>query len=113
MEEHIGRRLGFALFWVGVLAPLIGRAAEYSLPVDQNYPKNVYFGDTHLHTRNSADAYSLGNMSLTPGDAYRFAKGQEVIAHNGMRVKHRHPMDFLVVSDHAEYLGGLLSFQCW
>jgi hypothetical protein len=99
------------LFWMVVGVPLIVHAAEYSSPVDQNYPKNVYFGDTHLHTRNSADAYSLGNMNLSPGDAYRFAKGQAVVAHNGMRVQHRRPMDFLVVSDHAEYLGGYYRFN--
>ena len=46
-----------------VAGPLVGHAAEYSRPVEQNYPKNVYWGDTHLHTRNSADAYSLGNMN--------------------------------------------------
>ena len=85
-------------------------AAEYSPPVDQNYPKNVYWGDTHLHTRNSPDAYSMGNMNLTPADAYRFAQGQEVVAHNGMRVQLRRPLDFLVVSDHSEYIGAFYRF---
>ncbi|MFN3231093.1 MAG: DUF3604 domain-containing protein [Alphaproteobacteria bacterium] len=84
---------------------------QYSSPVGQDYPLNVYWGDTHLHTRNSADAYSLGNMNLTPADAYRFAQGQEVIAHNGMKVKLRRPLDFLVVSDHGEYLGGYYRFN--
>ena len=83
----------------------------YSRPVDQSYPKNVYWGDTHLHTRNSADAYSLGNMNLTPADAYRFARGDTIIAHNGMPVRLRRPLDFLVVSDHSEYLGGLYRFH--
>ena len=86
-------------------------ADPYSAPVDADYPKNVYWGDTHLHTRNSADAYSLGNMNLTPSDAFRFAGGQELIAHNGMRVQLRRPLDFLVVSDHAEYLGGFYRFN--
>ena len=83
----------------------------YSVPVDADYPKSVYWGDTHLHTRNSADAYSLGNMNLSPADAFRFAQGQELIAHNGMRVQLRRPLDFLVVSDHAEYLGGYYRFN--
>ena len=83
----------------------------YSGPVTQNYPKDVYWGDTHLHTRNSADAYSLGNMNLTPADAYRFARGATIIAHNGMPVRLRRPLDFLVVSDHAEYLGGFYRFN--
>ena len=85
--------------------------ANYSTSVGKAYPQNVYWGDTHLHTRNSADAYSLGNMNLTPADAYRFARGQEVTAHNGMPVKLRRPLDFLVVSDHAEYLGGYYRFN--
>ena len=83
----------------------------YSAPVGQNYPRNLYWGDTHLHTRNSADAYSLGNMNLTPADAFRFARGRELQAHNGMRVQLRRPLDFLVVSDHAEYLGGYYRFN--
>ena len=83
---------------------------QYSTPVGKNYPLNLYWGDTHLHSRNSADAYSLGNMNLTAADAYRFARGEELTAHNGMRVRLRRPLDFLVVSDHAEYLGGYYRF---
>ncbi|MDG1305729.1 MAG: DUF3604 domain-containing protein, partial [Pseudomonadales bacterium] len=79
--------------------------------VGQNYPKEVFFGDTHLHTRNSADAWSMGNLNLTPGDAYRFAQGSPVLAHNGMQVQLRRPLDFLVVSDHAEYLGAFYRFN--
>ena len=94
----------------GLVATTAVAAEEYSRPVGQDYPKNVYWGDTHLHTRNSADAYSLGNMNLAPADAFRFARGQEAIAHNGMRVQLRRPLDFLVVSDHAEYLGGYYRF---
>ena len=86
-------------------------ATEYSKPVGNTYPQTVYWGDTHLHTRNSADAYSLGNMHLTPADAYRFAQGQAMTAHNGMQVQLRRPLDFLVVADHAEYLGGYYRFN--
>ncbi len=99
----------FLCLLAGVSVP--GHADErYSRPVGQDYPKNVYWGDTHLHSRNSADAYSLGNMNLTPADAYRFARGQAMTAHNGMRVQLRRPLDFLVVADHAEYLGGYYRF---
>ena len=82
-----------------------GWSGDYS-PALSSYPRNVYWGDTHLHTRNSADAYTYGNESLSPGDAYRYAQGEELLAHNGMRIKIKRPLDFLVVSDHAEYLGG-------
>ena len=105
---------GHIVLWLAGLL-LVGSelaaAGEYSQPVGQDYPKNLYWGDTHLHTRNSADAYSLGNMNLTPADAYRFAQGQPVTAHNGMRVQLRRPLDFLVVSDHSEYLGGYYRFN--
>lgn len=92
------------------LSPLAFGDTPYSA-VDQDYPKQVFWGDTHLHTRNSADAYSLGNLNLSPADAYRFARGQELMAHNGMRVQLKRPLDFLVVSDHSEYLGGFYRFN--
>ena len=83
---------------------------QYSPGIDAEYPQNLYWGDTHLHTRNSPDAYSLGNMNLSQADAYRFAMGQELRTHNGMRVRLKRPLDFLVVSDHSEYLGGYFRF---
>ena len=106
---HALKASGF--FWLLAFACGTTLAAEYSPPVGRDYPQRVFFGDTHLHTRNSADAYSLGNMNLTPADAFRFARGQEVVAHTGMRVKLRRPLDFLVVSDHSEYLGGYYRFN--
>ena len=58
-----------------VLASITATAEKsYSPPVDRNYPHNVYWGDTHLHTYLSGDAYSMGT-SVTPDQAYRFAKG--------------------------------------
>lgn len=83
----------------------------YSPGVGQDFPRNVYWGDTHLHTRNSADAFNLGNTSLSPDDAYRFARGYEVTAHNGLRAKLRRPLDFLVVADHAGYLGAFYRYM--
>ncbi len=82
-------------------------AAEdsYSPHANQSYPSNVYFGDTHLHTNMSLDANGRGNKALTPDDAYRFAKGEVLTAHNGMKVRLHHPLDFLVVADHAENIG--------
>jgi hypothetical protein len=78
---------------------------EYSPYVGKQYPMNVYFGDTHLHTSYSPDASVVGNSKLGPEEAFKLAKGEEVTAHNGMKVKLIRPLDFLVVSDHAEYLG--------
>ena len=103
--------LRFGALAAGLAASGAMADAPYSAPVGKNYPQNLYWGDTHLHSRNSADAYSLGNMNLTPADAYRFARGEELTAHNGMRVRLRRPLDFLVVSDHSEYLGGYYRFN--
>ena len=100
-----------AVVGAGLAATVAFADVRYSTPVGKNYPQNLYWGDTHLHSRNSADAYSLGNMNLTAADAYRFARGEELTAHNGMRVRLRRPLDFLVVSDHAEYLGGYYRFN--
>jgi len=84
---------------------------SYSPYIDQNYPTNVYWGDTHLHTNMSLDANGLGNKALTPDDAYRFAKGEAVLAHNGQYVRLRLPLDFLVVADHAENMGVMPRLQ--
>jgi Protein of unknown function (DUF3604) len=78
---------------------------SYSPYAAQQFPMNVYFGDTHLHTSYSPDASVVGNSKLGPDEAYKLAKGETVTAHNGMKVKLIRPLDFLVVSDHSEYLG--------
>ena len=66
----------------------------------------LYWGDTHLHTSYSFDAFTLGNRTADPDTAYRFAKGMPVV-HPGHRalVRIDRPLDFLVVTDHAEFLG--------
>jgi hypothetical protein len=78
--------------------------AEYSPYLDRGYPDRVYFGDTHLHTSYSTDAGMMG-CRLGPEEAYRFARGEEVISSTGVRARLQRPLDFLVVSDHAENLG--------
>ena len=79
--------------------------STYSHREISTYPDNVYWGDTHLHTNLSWDAYNSGNKNLGPEQAYRFAKGESVTAHNGMTAKLRRPLDFLVVADHASNMG--------
>jgi len=60
-----------------------------------------YYGDTHLHSSFSTDAGMLGT-TLGPDEAYRFARGEEVKSNTGLPVRLRRPLDFLVISDHAE-----------
>ncbi|MDA0958248.1 MAG: DUF3604 domain-containing protein [Proteobacteria bacterium] len=111
MQMKMSHLAAIGFFSVGCSLSAAAEGAGYAPQASQDYPQNVYWGDTHLHTRNSADAYSLGNENLTPIDAYRFARGQEILAHNGMRVRLKRPLDFLVVSDHAEYLGGYYRYN--
>jgi hypothetical protein len=77
---------------------------SYSPYAGRNFPNRVFFGDTHLHTGMSFDAGAFG-ARLLPPDAYRFARGEEVTAANGMRVKLSQPLDFLVVADHSDNMG--------
>ncbi|WP_308910543.1 DUF3604 domain-containing protein [Pseudokordiimonas caeni] len=63
----------------------------------------LLWGDTHLHTSRSFDAFLFGNINATPDVAYRFAKGLPVVhPGSGARVQLDRPLDFLVVADHAE-----------
>lgn len=77
---------------------------NYSPNVGETFPQRVYWGDTHLHTSYSTDAGMVG-CRLGPDDAYRFARGEEITSNTGQKVKLARPLDFLVVSDHAENLG--------
>ena len=77
---------------------------EYSPYLNQNFPQRVFWGETHVHTSYSTDSGLFGTR-LTPDDAYRFAKGEEVVSSTGVRARIIRPLDFLVVADHAENLG--------
>ncbi len=71
-------------------------------------PTQVLFGDTHLHTSYSFDAFLNKNHSADPDTAYRYAKGLPVIhPYHRARVQIDTPLDFLLVSDHAELLGAM------
>jgi hypothetical protein len=66
----------------------------------------LLWGDTHLHTNLSPDAFIKGNTTATPDDSFNFAKGAPVIdANSRAKIKIDTPLDFLVVTDHAEYVG--------
>ncbi|GAA6137553.1 DUF3604 domain-containing protein [Arenicella sp. 4NH20-0111] len=68
------------------------------------YPEQVFWGDTHLHTSNSVDAFGFGNR-LDAEQALRFARGEEVTSTKGIQAKLSRPLDFLVISDHSDGLG--------
>jgi len=65
----------------------------------------LFWGDTHVHSAYSLDANLFNNFTLGPEAAYRFARGETVVTGAGAEAKLARPLDFLVVSDHAEYMG--------
>jgi len=71
---------------------------------------NAYFGDLHIHTSWSFDAF-IYNVRATPDDAYRYAKGEAIEHYGGKKVKINKPLDFIAVSDHAEYMGVMMQMQ--
>ena len=77
---------------------------HYSPYAGRHFPTEVLWGDTHLHTGNSLDAGAFG-ARLLPGDAHRFARGEELTSSTGLKVKLSRPLDFLVVSDHSDNMG--------
>ena len=98
---RIGRRTVWQ-GWLGTSALLwiatTGASAES--------PKQLLWGDTHLHSNNSFDAYLNQNFTADPATAYRYAQGLPVIhPFHRARVQIETPLDFLVVADHAELLG--------
>jgi hypothetical protein len=104
---------------LAVFAPSLALAQEYSTAqkdtevvlapdafspyAGRNFPQRPLWGDSHLHTMVSVDA---GTMTrLTQEQAFRFARGEEVTTTHGLRAKLSRPLDWLVVSDHAEMYG--------
>lgn len=77
---------------------------NYSPYAGRNFPTQVFWGETHLHTGMSMDAGAFG-ARLLPEDAYRFAKGEEIRSSTGQMVKLGRPLDFLVVADHSDNMG--------
>jgi hypothetical protein len=76
----------------------------YSPYAQRDFPSQVYWGDTHLHTGLSMDAGLFG-ARLGLDDAYRFARGEEVTASTGQPVKLGRPLDWLVIADHSDGMG--------
>ncbi|MFM2099945.1 MAG: hypothetical protein RLZZ366_1484, partial [Pseudomonadota bacterium] len=83
----------------------LGKKTEKEI-AETAFPEKVLFGDTHLHTSNSSDAFAFGVL-LGPEDALRFARGEEVTATSGIKAKLDRPLDFIVISDHSDGLATL------
>jgi len=72
---------------------------------EPNPQKNVYFGEQHLHTSLSFDAFAFGNTLTGPEDFYRYAKGKPIEHPGGYDVKITTPLDWGAVTEHTDYMG--------
>jgi hypothetical protein len=99
-RKSVGSGLAITVvgFGVGVLAGSPGLAQG-------NPERNAYFGQTHVHTSWSFDAYVFGNTVTGPEEAYKYALGQPIKHPGGYMVQLKRPLDFQAVTDHAEYVG--------
>ena len=95
------RTLNRALLAVGCL----GLAAAPALAQTKNPDRDAYFGETHVHTSWSLDAWLIGNRLTDPGDAYKYFKGEPIKHPLGFDVKIDTPLDWAGVTDHSEYVG--------
>ncbi len=77
---------------------------------DFNENRNAYFGDLHIHTSWSFDAF-IFNVRTSPDDAYRFGKGEAIPHTGGKPIQMGRPLDFMAVTDHAEYMGIMMQMQ--
>lgn len=87
------------LLTLALAMPATGLAEE------PNPERNAYFGETHLHTSWSPDAWLFGNRVSGPANAYKYAKGETIKHPLGYDIKITTPLDFMGVTDHSEYVG--------
>ena len=80
-------------------------SSALSSRVERNSEREAFFGETHVHTSWSFDAFIYGNTKAGPEDAYKFAMGQTITHPGGYPIKITRPLDFMAVTDHAEYAG--------
>ncbi len=87
---------------VGLALVVVASPASAQQP---NPDRNAYFGDEHIHTSWSVDAWLMGNRVTGPDDALKYAQGQTIKHPMGYDIKIETPMDFMGVTDHSEYVG--------
>src|SRR5688572_11375225 len=82
----------------------------YSPYAGKHYPARPLFGDQHLHTGWSVDA-GLGGATLSPEDAVRFARGEQVTSSSGQPVRLSRPLDWVAVTDHSDAMGTIAAIR--
>jgi len=99
--DCVFRRLATTMLAAGALG-----IASLPAPAQQPNPeRDAYFGETHLHTSWSVDAWVMGNRITGPDDALKYAQGQTIKHPLGFDIKIDTPLDFMGVTDHSEYVG--------
>ncbi|MEP1200707.1 DUF3604 domain-containing protein [Tateyamaria sp.] len=105
--------LSFTILATGAIADGVPseEAAEGTFPAkpfspyaNRTIPERPLWGDSHLHTGLSLDAGAFGN-TLLPDEAWRFAKGEQVISSTGQPVRLSRPLDWMVLTDHTDLMG--------
>jgi hypothetical protein len=87
---------------------IVALLASVAFPADaqgEGPERRAFFGETHVHTSWSLDAFALGNMLTNPGDAYKYFRGEPIKHPLGYDVKIDTPLDWAGVTDHSEYAG--------
>ncbi len=106
----------FTIFWFFKLrstehayidAPTLTAKIDTDQTADYNENRNAYFGDLHIHTSWSFDAF-VNNVRTTPDDAYNFGKGEPIDHVSGKKIQIKRPLDFMAVTDHDKYMGMLV-----
>jgi len=96
--------LNLLIVVVSILFTTHSTAQQNEYNPESKHPENVYFGDAHVHTSMSMDAAAWG-CRLSPEDAYRYARGEEVTSFKGWKTKLTRPLDWLVIADHSDGYG--------
>ena len=87
----------------------IEKSESNKLKPPPNSERNPYYGDLHVHTKYSFDAYVFG-VTASPDDAYKYAKGEAIYHPLGYEMKLREPLDFYSVTDHGFYMGMIQAY---
>ena len=82
-----------------------GQAGPAEERVEKNPDRNAYFGEEHIHTSWSVDAWLMGNKITGPDEAYKYAQGEPITHPLGYTIRIDTPLDFMGVTDHSEYVG--------
>src|SRR5512143_833626 len=102
MKNNNSRSLGFASIAAMVLA---GAAFAAEDKPKSNPERDAYFGETHLHTSWSVDAWVIGNRLTGPDEALKYAQGETIKHPLGYDIRIDTPLDWMGVTDHSEYVG--------